>query len=91
VKANRYRIKVCDSATDYAHGFSREVEEICVPELGLFINLEACFTMSAADAKRRIPKKFEVLEVNGDLARIIAEAKISEKKFRELHFLEGVK
>jgi hypothetical protein len=86
VKAKKYKIKVCDSALDFSHGFSREVEEICIPELRLFVNLEACFVLSEEETKRRVPKKFEAIEVDSKLADFLAKTKEAEKKFRDHYF-----
>ena len=43
MKANRYKIQVCEGLMDHLHGGGYNIDEIFVPELGLYINCKAAF------------------------------------------------
>lgn len=83
MKAKKYRVKVCASALDYAHGGGSEIEEICVPELGLVVNYLCVFTLPKKDLKRRVPKEFEEVELEEGTCRILLGAARLHKKLKK--------
>jgi len=56
MKAEMYKIKICDSILDRAHGFTRQIEEYYIPKLKVAINLDGnlihCFETDKDRYKR---------------------------------------
>ena len=53
MRAVVYKIRVCEGIMDAIHGGGYDVEEVCIPELGLAVNKQACFCMSSKEMDER--------------------------------------
>jgi hypothetical protein len=85
MKAKKYKIRICDGVLEMSHGWSREIEEVCVPECNLFINGEGCFVHE--DFAARLQEPNEEVEVDGEVCRTLVNAlrtkEEAEKKLRK--------
>ena len=76
----RYKIKVNYDPTG-AHGWmTKEIEEVFVPELNLYINAEAAFVKEDA---RRAPDKWEEVRVDASGCMALQAALIATKQLKE--------
>jgi hypothetical protein len=95
MKAIIYTIKMYDSMTDYAHGFSQSIKEYYIPEKGIYFNcVHNKINIFESDKSRYEKGKFvseiDLLQEHIDILlqylRIEKEAEIIVKKI-----MEGIK
>jgi len=81
MKGLKYWIRINEDPTLAHEWMSREIEEVFVPDLGLYINLEAVFFGERED---RVPEKFEeiLMDASGCLALKDALAVFDQLKKR---------
>jgi len=76
----RYRITINDDPT-LVHGWmSREIEEVFVPELDLYINAEAVFV---DDGGNRVPGKWVEVEVDTSGCMALRDALLASEQLKK--------
>lgn len=96
MKALRYKIRVCASALEMAHGGGHIIEEVYIPDLRLGINEESEFTVpTEEDGKARLKNAADIMEIEiGPTMELILRAtaaaldtvRVSVPKLREKLF-----
>ena len=71
MKAEIYRLTICDSGLHSIHGMTREICEMYIPEMGIAYNSEACFEVE--DDSDRYNNEIAVLTENVDIPECICE------------------
>lgn len=69
MKAILYEISITDSVGDFAHGWSRKIKEIYIPELKIFFNGEAIAFYHTHRYKNA--KKIKTINITKDDARYL--------------------
>ena len=88
MKAEKYKIEICDSALDMVHGFTRKIEEYYIPELKIALNCDKdyvnCFTTDENRYKKA--KKMGKIDMPEEIVKsvkIYIEAKKELEKIKE--------
>jgi len=54
MKALIYTLSIHESVLDLVHGLGQDIEEICIPDLKLFFNNQACFVLDHVQIQDRL-------------------------------------
>lgn len=95
MKAKRYILRVCNGFMDYVHGGGYYVEEICIPELNLFINEQMAFvSKDCMKTRLKDAKSIKNIKLNCEdylvhLAKVLVDKDETEKAVIKMLFGKG--